>query len=929
MPAHRVVAGALAFGGTLSDDERYMANKRIYRFAPGKADGRTDQKPLLGGKGANLAEMANLGIPVPPGFTITTEVCSEYYEAGGKIPDGLVEEVAEAMAWLEKETGKKFGDPKNPLLVSVRSGARASMPGMMDTILNLGLNDDVAAGFSDLTKNERFVYDAYRRLLTMYGNVVLNVKHHSFEHVLHGARRALAKELGIEAPGDDEELARVVPDSRLTAPLLKNVVKDYEKILEKEAKGGFSPKPFDQLMGAIRAVFASWNNDRAILYRKMHGIPHEWGTAVNVQSMVFGNLGDTSATGVAFTRDPSTGDHRFFGEWLPNAQGEDVVAGIRTPRPIAKSADSKGESLEESMPEAYGQLFEVQKKLETHFKDMQDIEFTIEDKKLYLLQTRNGKRAARAEVKIAVDMVAEKLIGKEDALLRVDANRLEQLLFPSVDPKASQKPFAKGLAASPGAVTGRAVFSADEAEERAGKGEAVILVRVETSPEDLHGMKAARGILTARGGATSHAAVVARGMGRACIVGCSAISIDYELQMLTAKSDGENVIVRIGDVITIDGSTGAVYQGEVDKIDPELGGEMETLMAWADETRRMKVRTNADTPEQAKKAHSLGAQGIGLCRTEHMFFDEKRIAAMREMILAADQTARRKALDKLLPFQTGDFVELFREMKGLPVNIRLLDPPLHEFLPQDVGQIEELSKIMGVAPSDITRKVQELHEFNPMLGHRGVRLAITYPEISEMQVRAILSAACIVQKEGTQVLPEIMIPLSLSKRELDLMKEVVDRVKTEVFQEHGTEVKYKFGTMIELPRAALLADQIAQTAEFFSFGTNDLTQTTMGLSRDDSGRFLPSYVDGGILPYEPFVSLDREGVGQLVRMACERGRATRAGMSLGICGEHGGDPESIFFFEEVGLDYVSCSPFRVPIARLAAAQGTLKMKQKK
>jgi pyruvate, orthophosphate dikinase len=902
-----------------------MADKQIYKFASGKADGSAGQKALLGGKGAGLAEMANLGIPLPQGFTITTEVCIEYFRLRERIPEGLREAVADAMVWLESETGKKFGDPANPLLVSVRSGARSSMPGMMDTILNLGLNDETAEGLARLTGNPRFAYDAYRRFLTMYANVVLGVKHHAFDAPMHEARRAAAVELGIQAPEDVEELGRAIPDSKLGAEHLKKVVSDFKRIISDKTGAAFPTKPFEQLMGAIAAVFQSWHNDRAVLYRKMHNIPHDWGTAVNVQSMVFGNLGDTSATGVAFTRDPSTGDKRFFGEWLPNAQGEDVVAGIRTPRPLAKGPDTRGESLEEAMPESYRQLHAIQDKLERHFRDMQDIEFTIEDKKLFLLQTRNGKRAARAEVRIAVDMVKEGLLDEKQALLRVDPNRLEQLLFPSIDPKADVKPFARGLAASPGAVTGRAVFSADEAHDRAEKGESVILVRVETSPEDLHGMKAARGILTARGGATSHAAVVARGMGRTCVVGCSAISIDYELQMLTAKgAGGERVIVRLGEVITIDGSTGAVYLGEVAKVDPELGGEMEQLMRWADKHRRMRVRTNADTPEQAAKARQLGAEGIGLCRTEHMFFEEERIPAMREMILASDVLARERALAKLLPFQAKDFAALFREMNGFPVNIRLLDPPLHEFLPHDQLQIEELAPLMNVAPSEIARKVSELHEFNPMLGHRGVRLCITYPEICGMQVRAILRAACEVAAEGVEVQPEIMIPLALSKQELDAMKEIVTRVAGEVFAETGRTVKYKFGTMIELPRAALLAHQLAETAEFFSFGTNDLTQTALGLSRDDAGRFLPQYVERGVLPADPFVSIDTEGVGELVRIAVERGKKTRPELSIGICGEHGGDPASIELFEQVGLGYVSCSPFRVPIARLAAAQATLR-----
>jgi len=896
----------------------------IYRFGGGSAEGRAEDKALLGGKGANLAEMSNLGIPVPPGFTITTEVCVDFFKSGEKMPEGLKSAVEESMAWLEQQTGKRFGDPGNPLLVSVRSGARASMPGMMDTILNLGLNDEAVRGLATKSGNPRFAWDAYRRLLGMFGNVVLGVKHHNLEETLLEARREVAKEKGITPPQDAEELARLIPDTALGAANLERVAGAYKAILASKS-GGFPNNPFDQLMGAIRAVFESWHNDRAKLYRKMHGIPDEWGTAVNVQAMVFGNLGDTSATGVAFTRDPNTGERRFFGEWLPNAQGEDVVAGIRTPRPVSSGAGAKGESLEEALPGSYKELLQVQERLEKHFRDMQDIEFTIEDGKLYMLQTRNGKRSARAEVRIAVELVKEGLIDEKLALQRVDANRLEQLMFPSIDPKAGLKPIARGLAGSPGAVTGHAVFSADEAEQRANLGEAVILVRTETSPEDLHGMKAARGILTARGGATSHAAVVARGMGRSCVVGCSALSIDYELQMATVRAHGsKDVIIRLGDLVTIDGSSGGVFVGDVPKIDPELGGELQQLMEWADGVRRMKVRANADTPSQAAKAKSLGAQGIGLCRTEHMFFDEERIAAMREMILSADTPARERALAKLLPFQRDDFKALFREMDGFPVNIRLLDPPLHEFLPTEQEQVEELAETMGVRPADVQHKVHELHEFNPMLGHRGCRLAITYPEIYAMQVRAILLAACEVSKVGVKVLPEIMIPLALSRAELEKMEEIVNVVAAEVFKAEGNSVAFKFGTMIELPRAALCADELAKTAQFFSFGTNDLTQTALGLSRDDAGKFLPAYVDRNILSTDPFVSIDRDGVGQLVRLAVERGRATKPDLSLGICGEHGGDPASIVFFDEVGLDYVSCSPFRVPIARLSAAQATLK-----
>jgi pyruvate,orthophosphate dikinase len=899
--------------------------KMIYRFGPDRAEGRADQRDLLGGKGANLAEMANLGIPVPPGFTITTELCAQYFEAGRELPAGLEPAVRENLKWLEEVTGKRFGDPDNPLLVSVRSGSRASMPGMMDTILNLGLNARAVEGLARRSQNRRFAFDAYRRLIAMYSNVVLQVKGSIFELPLEEARRSVAAQKGIDAPRDAERLAALVPDSMLGAPELEKVVEDYKAIVREKAGRDFPDEPFEQLLGAIRAVFDSWHNDRAKLYRKMNGIPESWGTAVNVQSMVFGNLGDTSATGVAFTRDPSTGEKRFFGEWLPNAQGEDVVAGIRTPRTLAKAKGTNGESLEESLPQSYRELFDIQHKLEQHFRDMQDIEFTIEDGRLFMLQTRIGKRAGRAAVRIAVELVREGLIDRKEALRRVDPARLEELMFPSIDPKSGHKPLARGLPASPGAVTGHAVFSADEAEQRAEKGEAVVLVRVETSPEDLHGMKAARGILTARGGATSHAAVVARGMGRSCVVGCSALSIDYELQLATVRgADGQDTMFRLGDVITIDGSSGGLFLGDVPKIEPELGGELAELLAWADEVRRLKIRANADTPSQARQARELGAQGIGLCRTEHMFFDEARIIAVREMILAQNKAARERALDKLLPFQVGDFEELFRAMDGLPVNIRLLDPPLHEFLPTEVHQVEAVAEAMRVEPSEIVRKVAELHEFNPMLGHRGCRLAITYPEMYAMQVRAILRAACTVQKEGIEVLPEIMIPLAFSDAELVAMKKIVDQVSAEVFAEAGSRVAFKFGTMIELPRAALCAAELARSAEFFSFGTNDLTQTALGLSRDDAGKFLPTYVEAGILPTDPFVSLDRSGVGALVRIAVDEGKKTRPELSIGICGEHGGDPASIHFFEEVGLGYVSCSPFRVPIARLAAAQASLK-----
>jgi pyruvate,orthophosphate dikinase len=899
--------------------------KMIYKFSGKVCEGKAEQKALLGGKGANLAEMASLGIPVPAGFTITTEVCTEYYKSNPpKLPTGLAEEVKKAMDWMGEEAGKKFADPANPLLVSVRSGARASMPGMMDTILNLGLNDITVEGLAKKANNPRFAYDAYRRFLTMYGNVVLELEHHDFEHLMHDVRKDVAKRKNIAIPADHEELARVVPDTALETEDLKKLSSLYKALIKEKTGKDFPSDPFEQLLGAINAVFRSWNNNRAKFYRKMNQIPEEWGTAVNVQMMVFGNTGDTSGTGVCFTRNPSTGEHKFFGEWLPNAQGEDVVAGIRTPQPISKSDSSGGKSLEEVMPENYAQLFEIQKKLENHFKDMQDLEFTIEDKKLYMLQTRNGKRAGRAMVKIAVDMVKEGLIDERAAIQRQEPGRVEELLFPTVDPKDKAKPIAKGLPASPGAVTGEVVFSADEAIKQTAAGKKVILVRIETSPEDLEGMNAAIGILTARGGATSHAAVVARGMGRSCVVGCSEITIDYGSKQLSAKDKAGNVIVvKAGEIITINGSAGTVYVGDVKKIDPELGGELGVLLEWCDKHARMKVRTNADTPTQAKQARDRGAQGIGLCRTEHMFFEADRIKAVREMILSSSVEAREKALAKLLPYQTGDFVGLFKEMAGFPVTIRLLDPPLHEFLPTKAEQIAELAKEMGVSVKDLEKKVSDLHEFNPMLGHRGCRLGITFPEISKMQFRAILTAACKVKKEGVNVIPEIMIPLALSKAELDLLKVDCLAVAEEVFKAEGVKVEYKYGTMIELPRAALLADELAQTAEFFSFGTNDLTQTTLGMSRDDAGKFLPEYVDKKILKYEPFVSIDQEGVGQLVKMGCDKGKSTRPDISLGVCGEHGGDPNSIDFFERAGLKYVSCSPFRVPIARVAAAKAAI------
>jgi pyruvate,orthophosphate dikinase len=902
-----------------------MVRKLIYRFGLGKAEGRAEWKELLGGKGANLAEMANMAIPVPPGFTITTEVCVDYLRHSA-IPEGLFEAVRESMQWLEQGTLKGFGSTDNPLLVSVRSGAQSSMPGMMDTVLNLGLNDQAVLALAQRSRSERFAFDAYRRLLSMFADVVLGVPRGLFDAPLDEARRRIARQRDLSVPADTETLARLIPDTLIEAADLRRVVEDYKAIIRAEAGQEFPADPREQLEATILAVFSSWNNPRAKLYRAMHAIPEEWGTAVNVQAMVFGNLGETSATGVAFTRDPSSGERRFFGEWLPNAQGEDVVAGIRTPRPLARKPGDDGLSLAELMPESYQELLAIQAKLEQRFRDMQDIEFTIEAGKLYLLQTRNGKRSARASVRIAVNMVEEGLLNPDEAILRIDPERLQELLFPAVSPASSAVPLARGIAASPGAVTGRAVFNADDAQTEAAKNESVILVRTETSPEDLHGMKAAKGILTARGGATSHAAVVARGMGRPCVSGCAALHVDYAAATMTIHGIDGAVIATIaqGDTITIDGSSGNLYLGTVETVPAELGVEMETLLKWTDRVRRLRVRANADTPAQAAKALSFGAEGIGLCRTEHMFFSEERIAAVREMILAREVIARQRALDKLLPFQTQDFTELFRVMQERPVNIRLLDPPLHEFLPKEPAQIADLAKTMGMSVSDVERRIAELYEFNPMLGHRGVRVGITFPEISEMQVRAILDAACVVKKEGFDVHPEIMIPLAFSAAELRAMRAIVDPIATQTFQRHGVVVKFKFGTMIELPRAALLADQLAQEAEFFSFGTNDLTQTTLGLSRDDSGSFLRTYVERQLLREDPFQTLDVEGVGELMRIAVEKGRVARGELSLGICGEHGGDPKSIEFFEQLGLGYVSCSPFRVPIARVAAAQAALR-----
>ncbi|HEY5513453.1 MAG TPA: pyruvate, phosphate dikinase [Geomonas sp.] len=885
-----------------------MGSKYVYFFGAGKADGNAQMKELLGGKGANLAEMTSIGLPVPAGFTITTEVCTEYYKNDRNYPEGLRAEVAANMGAIEKLMGKKFGDPKNPLLVSVRSGARASMPGMMDTILNLGMNDTTVQGIIAQSGDERFAYDGYRRFVQMYSDVVMGMHKDELEHLLERKKEARGVHL----------------DTDLTAGDWKELVASFKARIHECLGVKFPEEPEEQLWGAIGAVFGSWMNQRAITYRRLNSIPADWGTAVSVQSMVFGNMGNDCATGVAFTRDPSTGENYFYGEYLVNAQGEDVVAGIRTPQPINRAKHKPGDlpSMEEVLPDCYGQLAGIRDILERHYKDMQDIEFTIEKGVLYMLQTRSGKRTAKAAIKIAVDMVAEGLIDEKTAVLRVAPNQLDQLLHPSLDPKAVKTIIAKGLPASPGAASGEVVFTADEAESAAKLGLKVILVRVETSPEDIHGMHAAQGILTARGGMTSHAAVVARGMGKCCVAGCGDIKVDYAVGQFTAK---DGTVIAKGDVITLDGSTGEVMLGAVATVAAGVSGDFRTLMGWVDKFRRMKVRANADTPHDARTAREFGAEGIGLCRTEHMFFDANRIAAVREMILSADIEGRRRALLKILPMQKGDFMGLFREMKGLPVTIRLLDPPLHEFLPQEAKDIEALAATMGVSAQTLRHKVEFLHEFNPMLGHRGCRLGVTFPEIYDMQVQAIMEAACeLVRDEGFQIVPEIMIPLVSVTRELGLMRANAIAVCEDVMARYGVKVDYLIGTMIELPRAAITADSIATEADFFSFGTNDLTQTTFGLSRDDAGKFLPFYVENGILEDDPFVTLDQIGVGALVRMGCEKGRQTSPGIKLGICGEHGGDPASVIFCDSIGLDYVSCSPFRVPIARLAAAHATLK-----
>jgi len=885
-----------------------MTEKFVYSFGDGKSEGDASMKNLLGGKGANLAEMSKMGLPVPPGFTITTEMCDVYYKNNKKFPDALNQQVAEAIKEVEEKIGAKFGDEKNPLLFSVRSGSRASMPGMMDTVLNLGLNDKTVQGLAKNSSNSRFAFDSYRRFIQMYSNVVLELDHHNFEVILDEKKQ----EVGASA------------DTDLTAEDLEDLVIRYKAEVKSQYKKDFPQDVHEQLWGAITAVFASWMNDRAITYRQLNDIPESWGTAVNVQSMVFGNMGETSATGVAFTRNPSTGKKELYGEYLINAQGEDVVAGIRTPQSITISGkeqlDSKLPSMEETMPDVFAELVKIYHKLEAHYRDMQDIEFTVQNKKLWMLQTRNGKRTAHAAVKIAVDMVNEKLITKNDALKRIDPASLDQLLHPTLDPKAKVQIIAKGLPASPGAASGVVVFSSAEAEKKASNGEKVILVRIETSPEDIKGMHVSQGILTARGGMTSHAAVVARGMGTPCVSGAAGLHVDHKGQFFTANG----VKVKQGETITINGSNGDVILGLVPTLKPNLSGDFQTIMKWADEVRVLKVRTNAETPLDCQTARDFGAEGIGLCRTEHMFFNEDRIISVREMILAETVEGRKKALAKLLPMQRKDFVEIFKIMAGLPVTIRLLDPPLHEFLPHKDNEIAEVAQALNVEVDYVKHRTHQLQEQNPMLGHRGCRLGISYPEIYEMQARAIFEAASIVKKEsGKDVLLEVMIPLVATRKEIQIMRELVVRIGKEVEKEQGQNLQYMVGTMIELPRAALLADQIAQEAEFFSFGTNDLTQTTFGLSRDDSANFLGHYQKAGIFEKDPFAELDQEGVGALIKIAVEKGKIVRPDIKLGICGEHGGNPASIEFCHRTGLNYVSCSPYRVPIARLAAARAAL------
>ncbi len=881
--------------------------KWIYKFGGNSTEGSKEDRNLLGGKGANLAEMASLGLPVPAGFTVTTELCTAYYENGQNYPTELDSQIQEAVTHIQNAVGYEFGNKENPLLVSVRSGARASMPGMMDTVLNLGLNDITVEGLAAKSNNPRFAYDSYRRFIQMYSSVVLGLDHHLFEEKLEYAK-------------DDKGVTK---DTDLDAEDLKALVTSYKELVEQELNKPFPQDVNEQLWGAISAVFDSWMNERAIKYRAMYDIPESWGTAVNVQAMVFGNMGEDCATGVCFTRDPSTGEKIFFGEYLVNAQGEDVVAGIRTPQQITIEGKNRQESdlaaMEEVMPKVYNELVETYKKLENHYRDMQDIEFTVQNHKLYILQTRSGKRTAKAAIRIAAEMVDEKLISKQEAILRVDPASLDQLLHPTLDKSGELSVLGKALPASPGAASGVIAFTAQEAVDLTAKGESVILVRVETSPEDINGMEAAKGILTARGGMTSHAAVVARGMGVPCVSGLSSLRIDTTTR--TLSFNGREV--KDNENITIDGSTGEVFFGKLPTIEPSLEGEFNQIMAWADEIRTLKIRTNAETPKDSATARKFGAEGIGLCRTEHMFFDAERIINMRAMILAENEEDRNASINKLLPYQREDFVGIFTAMDGLPVTVRLLDPPLHEFLPHKEAEKEEVAKALNVSVADITKRANELHEFNPMLGHRGCRLGISFPELYKMQARAIFEAAIDVNASGKKAIPEIMIPLALSARELDILKANIEEVADAVFTEKGAKVDYLIGTMIELPRAALKANEIAEHAEFFSFGTNDLTQTTLGISRDDSGSFIPSYVKNGVFEKDPFATLDQEGVGELISIAAERGKATRADIKLGICGEHGGDPKSIEFCHKIGLNYVSCSPYRVPIARLAAAQATL------
>ena len=883
-------------------------SKWVYSFSAENTDGNRNQKDLLGGKGANLAEMCNLKLPVPPGFTVTTEACLDYYKKEKQISDEIKDQVNKALSEVEKITGKKFGDKTNPLLFSVRSGAKVSMPGMMDTVLNLGMNDETVLGMAKKTGNARFAWDSYRRFIQMFSNVVLGLNTSILEHQLEDLKEARGYSNDVEMDEED----------------LQELVEVYKQVLAEEYGQSFPQDPMEQLWAAVGAVFGSWNNARAMKYREMNGFSHDWGTAVNVQSMVFGNTGDTSGTGVCFTRDPSTGEKVFFGEYLLNAQGEDVVAGIRTPGPINETSknDSNKDlpTLHEVMPKAYDELVDIYQKLEKHYKDMQDIEFTIEEEKLYILQTRAGKRTIRSALKIAVDLVEEGLIDKKEALLRIVPESLDNLLHPRLDPNAEKKSLAHGLPASPGAASGQIVFDSEDAVEWTGADKKVILVRQETSPEDIGGMHAAQGVLTARGGMTSHAAVVARGMGKPCVAGCSALEISEKNK--TLKVNGKEF--KEGDFITFDGTSGDVYEGVVPTIEAEISDDFATFMAWADEVRTLKVRTNADNPEDSQTAVEFGAEGIGLCRTEHMFFAPERILAVREMIFAESKEERQKALDKLLPYQREDFEGIFKAMASKPVNIRLLDPPLHEFLPHKESEMEELAASLEVDVKVVEQRQSNLHEFNPMLGHRGCRLGITYPEIYKMQVQAIMEAAINVANDGVEVLPEIMIPLIADYKELEILKGESEEVIQSVFKEKNKEIKYKLGTMLELPRACITADQVAKHAEFFSFGTNDLTQTTFGLSRDDAGKFLPMYQSRNIFEKDPFVSLDQNGVGFLVEHAVKLGKETNSKLHCGICGEHGGDPASIDFCHRVGLDYVSCSPFRVPIARLAAAQAAIK-----